>query len=137
MQFYQLIIRRRDFITLLGGTAAAWPLAAHGQQPAMAVVGFLHSTSAGTNLHLLLGFHRGLMDTSYVEGENVSIVYRWAEGQNNRLPELAAELVHRQIAVIVAFGGPASVSAAKAATRESRSLTESGPIQFTCSRTRP
>ena len=109
-------MRRREFITLAGGAAAAWPATARAQQPAMPVIGFLHSTSAGTNLHLLRGFHRGLMDTGYVEGENVSIVYRWSEGQFDRLPELAAELVHRQITVIVAFGGPASVSAAKAAT---------------------
>jgi putative ABC transport system substrate-binding protein len=89
-------VNRREFISLLGGAAAAWPLAARAQQPALPVVGFLHSTSLGTNLHFLRGFHRGLKDADYVEGENLSIVYRWAEGQNNRLPELAAGLVQRQ-----------------------------------------
>jgi hypothetical protein len=88
-------MRRRDFITLLGGAAAGWPLAARAQQPTMPVVGFLHSTSPGTNLDFLRGFHRGLKDAGYVEGENLSIVYRWAEGQNDRLPELAAGLVQR------------------------------------------
>ena len=110
-----LDVRRREFITLLGGAVAVWPLAARAQQPAMPVVGFLNPTFIESNADRLRGFHRGLKDTGYVEGENVAVVYRWAECQNDRLPELAAELVRRQASVIAAFA-PAAVFAAKAAT---------------------
>src|SRR5262245_41634368 len=109
-------MRRREFITLLGGAAAAWPLAGHAQQPPMPVVGFLNSQSPDTLADRLRGFHRGLKENGFVEGENVSIDYRWAENQVDRLPVLAAELVRRRGGGIATSGGPGVVLAAKAAT---------------------
>ena len=109
-------MRRREFIALLCGAASLWPLAVRAQKPPLPVIGFLSSASADLYTVRLRAFHKGLKDQDYVEGQNVAIEYRWAEGQNNRLPVLAAELVHRQVDVIAAGGGTPSAVAAKAAT---------------------
>jgi putative tryptophan/tyrosine transport system substrate-binding protein len=109
-------MRRREFITLLGGTAV-WSLAARAQQPAMPVIGFLNTQSPGSIPHWTAAFHQGLKETGFVEDQNVAVEYRWAQGQYVRLPELAADLVRRQVAVVAATGGEPSPQVAKAATQ--------------------
>jgi putative ABC transport system substrate-binding protein len=107
-------VKRREFITLLGGAAVAWPLAAHAQQPAMPVVGYLNAAAPDGYTDSLRSFRQGFKESGYVEGENVAVEYRWAENQADRLPVLAADLVRRRVSVIAAASAPASVVAAKA-----------------------
>ena len=120
-------MRRREFIALIGG-ATAWPITAHAQQREKPTIGFLHTASLGPFARLVEAYLQGLKEAGYVDGENVSIEYRWAEGQFDRLPELADELIRDHVALIAALGGSASTLAAKKATSTIPIVFSSGEV---------
>jgi putative ABC transport system substrate-binding protein len=119
-------MKRREFITLIGGAAAAWPFGVRAQQPTMPTIGFLHSATSDAVVHIVAALRNGLRETGFIEDQNLAVEYRFAQGDYDRLPALAADLVRRQVAVIVASGGDPPALAVKAATTTI-------PIVFTCS----
>jgi putative ABC transport system substrate-binding protein len=124
-------MRRREFITLIGGAAAAWPAAAHAQQTVMPVVGYLTSTPAGDGAGNLAAFRAGLSGAGFIERRNARIEYRWADNQNDRLPALAADLVHRRVDAIMGGGNPAIVAAKSVMTDIPIVFyTGADPVQF-------
>ena len=122
-------MKRREFITILGGATTVWPSAVHAQQPALPVIGFLRSTSLASSTHLVTAFLRGLKETGYTEGQNVMIEYRWAENQADRLPALAGDLIRRKVAVIVANSTSAFAVKAATTTIPLVILTGSDPVK--------
>src|SRR5215471_19346672 len=128
MQFNQL--KRREFITLVGAAAVAWPLPVGAQQPAMPVIGFVQTGAPGPTAHMTAAFHRGIKEAGYVEGQNVEVIYRYADGQYDRLPSLVADLVRRQVALIGAFGPPAAQAAKAATTTIPIVFTSTDPVKY-------
>jgi putative tryptophan/tyrosine transport system substrate-binding protein len=123
------MMRRREFIAGLSGAVAVWPLTARAQKPALPVIGFLGGESPDLYEDRLRGFRQGLSETGYVEGRNVAVEYRWAEGRNDRLPALAADLVGRNVSVIVTGGGGSAARAAKRRAQQFRLSSRWGPTR--------
>ena len=121
---------RRELITLLGGVAAGWPMAARAQQSTTPVIGFVQTGPQGATAHMTAAFHRGLKEAGYIEGQNVEVVYRYADGEYDQLPALVAELVRRQVALIGAFGPPAAQAAKAGTTTIPIVFTSTDPVKY-------